>query len=139
MKTIRKVNRTITKTDKKMAKRANIIIEKISSDDLKNHHLFGKVIRKLVNSGFDGGVFELHCQGSNEMLWIKEDFGLVIGMNLEGKICYGVTVNIKIDEGMVGAFVRLLRKNNIEHQITHAISFDDRGNPTIQPAIVQKV
>ena len=139
MKQIRKVNRIITKSDNRMEKECNMKIERISVDELKSHLVFGEVIQVLINAGMSDEIFELHYNGRIEILWLNEDFGLRPGTDQEGNRVYGITVNTNLDEGLIGAFVRILTRNKINHQITHAIYFDGNNNPIIRPAIVQVI
>lgn len=137
MKKIRKVNRTITKADKKMAKRANIIIENISYDDLKTHKIYGKLIQKLVGAGIEEEVLELHCSDNiGEVLWLGEDFCMIpnLGLNIDlDKVeSYAITVNINLDESHIKDFLNLLSSIEVYHGITHTISFDKHGTPTIE-------
>ena len=139
MMQIRKVNRSITKSDRKMEKECTMKVEKISTKELKEHSIFGEVVQALIDTGFEGTVFELHCNGIHEMMWIKEDFGLNPGTDQKGNRVFGITVNTKIDEGLIGAFIRILERNNIKCKVTHGITFNAEGHPTIQPAIVQTI
>lgn len=137
MKPTRKVNRVITKADKKMAKRANIIIENISYDVLKTHEVYGKLIQKLVGAGVDEEILELHCSDNiGDILWLGEDFCLIpnIGLNIDlNKVeSYGITVNVNLDEEEIKSFLDLLSSIEVYHGITHTLSFDKEGTPTIE-------